>query len=637
MRYKPVGSAALTAVLLGVGLTLAGCSGTAKPPPTPPRPTYSGPRFLHGTVGSLTQLRGYQPLLVSGYGLVVNLHGTGSSEVPIFLRQWLINEMRKQGVGQVEFAEMTGGQGPARILNNLDTAVVEVKGLIPPGAMKDTRFDLVVSALDQTQTTSLEGGQLWTTPLAVNGANPQLQFRRSLAMGHGPIFISPLHSADKESAAPLRRRAVILSGGKVVEPRRIELLLNQPSWQRVRMIADRINERFGHENASLAFNTAVPVTDQIIRLNIPTRFAGRSEALIELIRHHYIQRGPNFEAAKARELATLLVTEPRYARDIVLVWQGLGRTIVPIIRRYYEHSNRRVQFAALDAGSRLNDETAAVHLVKVAQSPRASDRREAARILRNLPQSLRGSAALNRLVNDDDQSVRLAAYESLAAINDPNLTRVVFGDETQFKFVLDLVPSDKPLVYITHDRMPRLVLFDDNLAFKRPMLARFWDNRLIVRADQDEELATVFYQPRGRIEGKTYKIGRLVANLVFLLAHEPTISQPTQGLDLSYSDVVGAVYQLCKTGQVEAQIAVVDSPLEQAIARLERTQLAAGRPETTVAAHATGPDPATAAAAGGGDAPGTFVPLNVRDDEPADDAAPPSPNPWPDRGVIPAP
>ena len=39
----------------------------------------------HGTVGSLSTLRGFEPLMVSGWGIVVNLKGTGSSDVPAHL------------------------------------------------------------------------------------------------------------------------------------------------------------------------------------------------------------------------------------------------------------------------------------------------------------------------------------------------------------------------------------------------------------------------------------------------------------------------------------------------------------------------------------------------------------------------
>ena len=603
----------LGAAVLWLGL-IGGCAKSGqRPTAAPPLPTYTGPVFMRGCVGSLTTIRGDQPLAVSGFGLVVNLRGTGSAEVPSYMRQWLINEMRKQGVGDVEYRKLTGGQGPAAMLASRNTAVVRIRGLIPPGATKDMRFDVVVEALDQTQTTSLEAGQLWTFPLAINGADPQMRFHRPLANAKGPIYINPLRSDVRDDGTAVQhRRAVVLSGGRVTQSRRIELLLNQPSASRARAIGDRINERFGHEAASRVFNTAVPLNQQIIRINTPRRFGGQPEALLELIRNLFVQRGANFETQKAGELADVIVRQPTYSRQIVLAWHALGRTILPVLIPLYQHTDRRVQLAALEAGSRLGDEKASAHLARIAQSPFPSDRREAGRILRYLPNSMRGAACLARLVNDADPTVRIAAYESMAAINDPNLLRVVFGQKDQFKFVFDMVPSDRPMIYITGDRLPRLVLFGDKLSFKRPTLARFWDNRLIVRAGEDDLLATVFYQPPGQIKGDVYKIGTLVANFVYLMAHEPTVEEPTDGLNLSYSDVVAAVYQMCRDGQIEAEVEIERSPLEAAVARLEQTPSTAYRPETAGDAD----ESRTPAATTG------YVPLNVNEQPPPDHADP---------------
>ncbi|MCC6581796.1 MAG: hypothetical protein IT440_15295, partial [Phycisphaeraceae bacterium] len=75
-----------TMVAMGLAVAWFGCE-ARQPPPAPPGPAFTGPAYLQGTVGSMTKLRGYEPLLVSGYGLVVDLQGTGSADVPDFLRK----------------------------------------------------------------------------------------------------------------------------------------------------------------------------------------------------------------------------------------------------------------------------------------------------------------------------------------------------------------------------------------------------------------------------------------------------------------------------------------------------------------------------------------------------------------------
>ena len=131
-----------------------GCTKTLdRPPAVVPPPTYTGPAFLHGTVGSMTEVRGFHPQLVSGYGIVVwpPGTGTGSSEVPPRLRQWLINMMSKKGIGSSRLK--ASHLRPESFLNSRDTAVVRVDGFIPPAATQGPRFDVVVTALEHTQTT----------------------------------------------------------------------------------------------------------------------------------------------------------------------------------------------------------------------------------------------------------------------------------------------------------------------------------------------------------------------------------------------------------------------------------------------------------------------------------------------------
>ncbi|MDH3583173.1 MAG: flagellar basal body P-ring protein FlgI, partial [Phycisphaerae bacterium] len=192
-------------MLSGLLVVLGGCNGDpvrvpARPAPPPP-PTYRGPAFLHGTIGSVASLRGYLPVLVSGYGLVAGLDDTGSIDCPPALRGWLLNEMAKRGFGResLGFGQLT----PEQVLASRSTAVVLVQGIIPPGAPADQRIDILVTALPQTQTTSLEGGVLYTTDLRVEGANVNRPSFGAIARARGPIFLDPAARPDTADPAIL--------------------------------------------------------------------------------------------------------------------------------------------------------------------------------------------------------------------------------------------------------------------------------------------------------------------------------------------------------------------------------------------------------------------------------------------------
>ncbi len=573
----------LLSVVLGMGsLTCIGCGSQreSRARPTAPAPTYTGPRFLHGTIGSMARLRGYEPQLVSGYGLIVNLNGTGSSEVPAYLRQWMLNEMRKRGVGSASLG--TRKLTPEKVLASRNTSVVVVQGLIPPGGTKGTRFDVLVSCLPQTQTTSLQGGRLWSVDLSLGGSDPSMRFSQKLGVASGPTYINPFDDrTPTQQRLDIQRQAVVLSGGVATSNREVELTLNQHSWQRSRLIADRINERFP-KAPSDHLNTAIAIDDTRITINVPGRYTGRSENLLALISHLYLQGSAGFSQQQAQRLADMLVAQPRYQRDVALAWVAMGKTVLLVTRQYYGHATQEVSMAALEAGARLEDETVTPYLDDLAQSPESELRKRVAELLVHLPRSLRGTRTLHRLLDDADVPVRLQAYESLAAMNDPIIRRQAIDavDPQRFKFVLDLVPSQRPLVYVAQRGMPRLVIFTPRLGFESPFLSTLWENRLMLRSQGPGKRVKVFYQSPGRIEGSTMEIEPTVAQLVYLLGHQPTMGQPARGLDLTFGQVAGAVYRLSQDGAIAGETHLQINPLPAAIARTQQETGTQPRPET---------------------------------------------------------
>ncbi|NBC11456.1 MAG: hypothetical protein GVY24_06935, partial [Planctomycetes bacterium] len=302
-----------------------GCGKTVNPdPPAPPAATYRGPDFLRTTIASVTRIVGYQPRFVSGYGLVVGLKGTGSPDCPPQLRQWLLNEMAQQGFGSdsMGYGQLT----PAQVLASDRTAVVLVEGVTPPGAAPGTPFDIKVSALPQTQTTSLEGGRLYTTQLRIGGKAIGRPASRPIAVGRGDVFLNPFVSdsagmTEPKSAPADPRVGRVIGGGQVVQGATILLRLNQPSYTLSRQIAERINGRFpqqpGDDDA-----LAVAKTDEVVQIHVLERFRSNPSHMLDLISGLYLNPTDKFNRQRARKLVDLLA-EPnmqRHAGQIALVW-----------------------------------------------------------------------------------------------------------------------------------------------------------------------------------------------------------------------------------------------------------------------------------------------------------------------------
>ncbi|NOG55720.1 MAG: hypothetical protein HND57_15575 [Planctomycetes bacterium] len=184
----------MTACCLALGMSsllAVGCKNKKEPtqivqPEAAPNPL---PAYLRGTIRYEAELLGYGPTLVQGYGLVVGLNGTGSRDTPIVIRTIIENEASKmRRDSRINSPNEINVQ---ELLNSMDTAVVLVEATIPPGAPRETMFDVRVAALPSTSTTSLFGGRLWTARLTQGFAHATGPQSRAIALARGDVFINP--------------------------------------------------------------------------------------------------------------------------------------------------------------------------------------------------------------------------------------------------------------------------------------------------------------------------------------------------------------------------------------------------------------------------------------------------------------
>ena len=522
---------------------------------------------------------------------MVDLEGTGSSDVPEFLRRRLVNEMSRKGLGNPRLNAKQWS--PRRVLSSRNSAVVAIYGLIPPGAVKGNTFDVWVTALPQTQTTSLVGGRLFTADLSLDGTNPNIQFSKPYANAFGDTYVSPVFTPLGENQKYSHQRtAVILSGGEVTIDRKLQLVLNQPSWARSRRIADRINQMF-ERGVSDRNQTAVAQTDMLVDLYIPRRYAANVEDFLEMIQHLYVQGGMDFEPVQATELSDVIRKFPHQAQRITLAWKALGRTALPPIRRLYDDENLTVRLAALDAGTFLEDGLAVGPLVQLTNSPDEQVRLRVAKLLVDHPRSAAATNTIKRLLNDESDAVAIAAYEALALKRDSLfIQRRMMGQGTEYKFTLDIVEAQRPRIYIGQGKTPRIVIFNSYTGFNTPMVSSLWDSRLLIRAMEPKQPLDVYYQPIGLdqepvTKSQTHQIAPTVANFIFLLAHKTSVSNQTPGLDLNYSQVVDALYNLDKQGKLQNKLIFQENPLAVEVSQARKIEFVPARPETGVEGNAS--------------------------------------------------
>ncbi|MEM6258710.1 MAG: flagellar basal body P-ring protein FlgI [Planctomycetota bacterium] len=435
--------------------------------------TFSGPRYLRGTIGSYGSFLNNQPRYVGGYGMVVDLNATGSNEVPGFLRTWLTNEMLRNNLGSVQFG--TERFGPERVMADLGSSVVAVEGLIPPGAVRGSKFDVLVTMIDQTST-SLAGGRLfWPSRLSITGLDRSLAYTEVQGAAYGELFVNPV--ADKAEENPeFLRTAVVVNGGTVMESQRVQFVLNQPSYRIASAIAERINAKF-EANDTDNLPTAVAKNDGLVEINMPTRFAGQPGLLLELIEHLYLDPTPAFIRPTAEALGNAMMVSPKERADAVsLAWKGLGPNSVPVLRQYYTSDSADARQAALEAGAWLNDTQTIKHLSKQAAEGEPAQRVRAANALVSMTRSNEARQIVRKMLGDPDTEVRLGAYEALSLVSDPIIKRLSVTDGTTHKFYIDRVPSDKPMVFALQGQELSIVIFGEDIPLRKNVFAKLGDS-----------------------------------------------------------------------------------------------------------------------------------------------------------------
>ena len=529
---------------------------------------------LPGTIGQRCYIQGLRSIFVQGYGMVAGLAETGSSQCPEGLRKNIMQTIAK-------YEKLYGPKGQrhlissSAIIDSLDTAIVKVQGYIPAGALRGDRFDLFVSALPNTSTTSLEGGRLYTTELRVYAGNfGKVVTSKILAKGYGNIFINPFEKKKTPSSMiELKRSGYVLNGGVNLEERTLALILYQPSYALSRAIEQKINSVFGPPPERPLFKTARAVTPSKIELHIPYNYRHQRAHFLNIVKNLYIRNNPAYIQHQARLLAQEIVEPYANVNAISYAWEAMGRTILPLIQPIYNNSNLKAAFYSARAGARLGDSLAIERLAQFASKPKGRFRKEAITTL-GFCHSYEARRVLRKLLDDSDIQIRILAYEGLSRLGDMSVDTTYVGEDN---FRLDKVKSNgKKVVYVTRTGEPKVVLFG-RIRIEPPVFYTSSNGRIIITANSNDKQLTIIRQaPSGKSSGKV-SASLDLDELLVLLGSEPAVDRHSGkilGLGVTYSSIVSVLYSMCEDGSIPAGFKLQDITPELAV-----PSAPVGRPE----------------------------------------------------------
>jgi len=519
---------ALWCVTLVSLLAAFGCGGPGRQ--TAKNKSAADNNGIDDTIGMYAEIFASDAIPISGYGLVGGLNGTGSSECPTQIRTYLQKYiLQRLGGAKVNVDDL---------ISSPDTAVVIVEGMIPPAASKNQRFDVRVTALPGTQTTSLEGGWLYGVDLFE--ARQVGTSIKPLAAAEGPVFTDSAISGSQDP-----RTGYVLGGGTVVEEYKVNLALRLPDYRIVSQIRNRINERFGYE-------IAVALAPGSIELRIPTKYLEAKSRFIQLVRATYIVESPELtEKRIMTHIEKLAGSKDKNASEIAL--EAIGNAAMPKLAALLNSSDPEVRLRAARCMFNLGDQRGRESLWGIATDKKSSYRIEAIDALVNTSAGQDVTSMLQSLLRDDDLSIRLIAYENLVRLKDVTVSRKLIANS----FYLDQVTqTGKPAILVSRRIQPRIALLGSPIYCRSNIFIETQDGTITINVPAGEKYATIIRKhPRRPDTIIQLKSSLDLADVIETLCREPLTptAQGGPGLGVPYSTLVGLISKMVDSGAVQAE------------------------------------------------------------------------------------
>ncbi|MCF0234575.1 MAG: flagellar basal body P-ring protein FlgI, partial [Thermoguttaceae bacterium] len=180
---------------------------------------------------------------IEGIALVRGLLGTGADEPPSTYQQIVLQDLQRD-VEQKGTAK--------RQIASLETAIVMLETIVPPGAKPGDRLDVTVKLQPKSEASSIQGGYVENADLYQYLAADIIRRGYRLGRANGYVTLDP-DLIEKDSPVAYKQGKII--GGAVVSrPRPIwlELKENERSAGIAQRVEDVVNRRFSYTKPGYA-------------------------------------------------------------------------------------------------------------------------------------------------------------------------------------------------------------------------------------------------------------------------------------------------------------------------------------------------------------------------------------------------
>jgi len=205
---------------------------------------------LEVKIGQLVNVEGVRENYLTGYGIVVGLHGTGDGTTTKFMLQSVSNMLKKMGVNI-----------DPNDIKTKNAAAVIVTAKLPPFAKSGMVVDVTVASMGDAK--DIGNGVLIRTPLF----GPD---KKIYAFAQGPVSTGGGYTESNRGGKVQKNFTTtgIIPNGAIIErslpydfqsQHHILLTLKQPDFELAKNIVDSINARFGKPLAKAKDSATVQI------------------------------------------------------------------------------------------------------------------------------------------------------------------------------------------------------------------------------------------------------------------------------------------------------------------------------------------------------------------------------------------
>ena len=485
---------------------------------------------LGTTIGSLVEMSWPESIRLEGYSLVVGLRGTGSGECPPQIRAYLVQHIatlypdRKINVD--------------KMISGSDTAVVLVEGIMPAVASRNEYFDVRVTALGGTQTTSLEGGFLLGTELKTAGTFGIKT--KVVADAQGPVFV------DKISTSEMNKRiGYVLGRGKILDEYKVTLVLGESDFRMTNSIRNRLNELFGD-------GTAKVILPGRLEVKVPAKYREQKQRFISIIKETYLSQSTEITGERIKTfIRKLAALQDADASEIAL--EAIGNQSLSGLVVLLNVSNEQVRLRAARCMLNLGSDAGLATLRQIAMD-RGSDYRVEA--LESITTGARRNDAVRisqRLLRDDDFHMRLAAYEQLRKLDDIAVSQEVIAGNF---YLEQIAQTPHKSIFVSRSGQPRIVLFGAPIRCSDGIFVRSADGDITIDAPAGQEYVSIIRKhPKRPGVIAQLKSSFELGDIIRTLCENPLKKgeQGRGGLGVTYADVIALLKRMCDKGAVKAE------------------------------------------------------------------------------------